>query len=311
MIRIAQLADSLDTVHVTTVPKQKHIPDNYVRLKPQYCGVCGTDCHFLSKDLICPGHEFSGLVVEVGSEVKDIVPGDRVAVEPIIGCEKCNECVRGYRIICKETKALGFQLQGGMADEVVIPRYTVHKLPENVTFKAASLTEPLAVAVHALRLAGYDTNHEKDDILIIGAGVIGLMIIVGAAHYGFKKISISAKYPYQRDNAIRLGKLLGVDVTTYNDKFEGLTIPPDTIMETVGGRTNTLNDSINQVKPGGRIFLLGGFVGDVKINAWTLLIKLAPIIPSLCYNPNDFQETLQILSKHGDLLSQFFYHTRI
>jgi len=174
--------------------------------------------------------------------------------------------------------------------------------------QTGALTEPLAVAVHAFRTLGYHLGKESTDkIVVLGCGTIGLMMLVVAPYFGFKSISITAKYPFQIEAAHKICKVVGLEVTVYDPNLTGLLKPPDVIIETVGGSASTVADAIKHIKNGGKIAILGVFEpGKIAIDALILLVKGLTIIGSNLYDhtssPPDFGVALQILQEHGESL---------
>jgi L-iditol 2-dehydrogenase len=150
------------------------------------CGVCGSDLHFYRGELplppgTCMGHEMSGEVTEVGPGVDDFHPGDRVCIEPLLFCGSCQYCRSGQYQLCRQRQLLGTPLPGGFARYVQVPSYCLYRLPDDIDFEVGSLVEPLAVAVHGLRLAGLSVG---DRVLVLGAGTIGLMAVTVAREMG-------------------------------------------------------------------------------------------------------------------------------
>ncbi|XP_058085896.1 sorbitol dehydrogenase-like isoform X2 [Magnolia sinica] len=168
-----------------------------VRVRMKAVGICGSDVHYLKtmrcadfvmKEPMVLGHECAGIIAEVGSEVKSLVVGDRVALEPGISCWRCNHCKGGRYNLCPDMKFFGSPpVHGSLANEVVHPSDLCFKLPDNVSLEEGAMCEPLSVGVHACRRAdvGPETN-----VLIMGAGPIGLVTMLAARAFGAPKIVI-------------------------------------------------------------------------------------------------------------------------
>jgi len=144
-------------------------------------GICGSDLHayhgrhpFIQLPVV-PGHEFAGAVVEVGANVHDFVPGQRVTVEPSLVCGVCHNCTRGRYNICERLRVIGCQTTGALGEYLAVPASKTLLLPDSVTWDQAVMVEPLAVAVHAVRLARFQSVQPGANVLILGAGTIGLM----------------------------------------------------------------------------------------------------------------------------------------
>lgn len=167
---------------------------------------------FIVKEPMVIGHECAGIIEEVGEEVKHLVVGDRVALEPGISCWRCNLCKEGRYNLCPEMKFFATPpVHGSLANQVVHPADLCFKLPENVSLEEGAMCEPLSVGVHACRRAevGPETN-----VLVMGAGPIGLVTMLAARAFGVPKIVIVDV----DDNRLSVAKQLGaygiVKVTT-------------------------------------------------------------------------------------------------
>ena len=162
-----------------------------VRLKPHYCGICGTDLHeYAMGPIVIPskphslngsvlpqvlGHEFSAEILEVGKAVKHLAVGDRVSVMPLLFCGTCYYCRRGLNHLCQSMACVGLSFQwGGIAEQAVVPASHVNKLHENMSMRAGALVEPTAVAAYGVDRAGVRPG---DTVLITGAGPIGALAI--------------------------------------------------------------------------------------------------------------------------------------
>lgn len=150
--------------------------DNEIKVKVYACGICGTDIHLMhdtypSKPPIITGHEFSGVVAEVGRNVTDFKVGDRiVTLTAIETCEECEWCRQGLRMLCPERKSVGSGIDGGFAEYVILPAKHAFHLPDGVSLKTAALCEPLACVVRSV--CERTTVHAGDYVLVSGAGVM-------------------------------------------------------------------------------------------------------------------------------------------
>lgn len=178
-----------------------------VRVK--YAGICGSDLHVYNghhataiKPVVM-GHEFAGEIAEVGEDGKGrFQPGDRVVVQPYTSCDVCDTCVQGRDNVCRQLRILGIHIDGCFAEYVKVPLKKVYKIPENVSFRLASLTEPLAVAVHDVRRSRLAVG---ETALIIGGGPIGLLIAMVARYAGASRVVISEPNQYRIGIAEGLG----------------------------------------------------------------------------------------------------------
>jgi threonine 3-dehydrogenase len=185
-----------------------------VKIRVARTGICGTDLHIESWDAwaagainppLVPGHEFSGHVVEVGSEVATVAVGDEVSGEGHIVCGRCRNCRAGRRHLCIHTSSVGVNRDGAFAEYVVIPESNVWRHPEGMDLDLAAIFDPLGNAVHtalSFPLVG-------EDVLITGAGPIGLMAAAVARHVGARFIVVTDV----NDERLELATKMGADLT--------------------------------------------------------------------------------------------------
>jgi 2-desacetyl-2-hydroxyethyl bacteriochlorophyllide A dehydrogenase len=255
-------------------------------VKIRNCGVCGSDLHWYHGGFpippVCPGHEISGEVVEIGAGVGSVRLGDRVAIEPLIVCRECSYCRTGNYQLCRRFRVLGTMVNGGFAEYVAMPAYALFPLPSELGWDVGALSEPLAVCVHAVRLAGVRLGER---VLVLGAGSIGLLAVVAARAAGAAEVLITARYPHQAAAAEALGGR--PFATTFEDSARlsdfAREYPIDAVIETVGGAADTVNEAVQLVRPGGVVSVLGVFTGSVSCNGLLLVLKEVQIIGSLTY----------------------------
>ncbi|MCM3790671.1 zinc-binding dehydrogenase [Domibacillus indicus] len=213
MKAVMKTAPGYDNMELDSIEEPK-AASGQVKIKVEYTGICGTDMHTFSgqyrnsKTPLVLGHEFSGTVVEVGENVTKVKVGDRVTSETTFEtCGECEYCREKDYNLCSNRKGIGTQVNGSFAEYVVSREESVHKLPDNVSFEAASLTEPLACCVHA---ALEKTTIEKDDkVLVFGPGPIGLLQCQVIKAQGAFVILAGITKDAKR---LELAKSLGVDV---------------------------------------------------------------------------------------------------
>lgn len=202
-----------DQMSLVDIPEPVAVDDK-VKIKVSYTGICGSDIHTFKGEYSNPmlpvvlGHEFSGVVVEVGKDVKHVKVGDRVTSETTFTtCGECEYCLEKDYNLCSNRKGLGTQANGSFSEYVISREESVHVLAEEISLLAASLTEPLACCVHA---ALEKTTVTKDDkVLIFGPGPIGLLLAqVAKAQGAFVILSgITKDMP-----RLELAKSMGIDV---------------------------------------------------------------------------------------------------
>ncbi|HBF5763541.1 TPA: zinc-binding dehydrogenase [Clostridioides difficile] len=214
MKAVVKTKQGYDNVEVLEVEEPKATGDK-VKIKVEYSGICGSDIHSFKgeyaniKAPVTLGHEFSGIVVEVGEDVKNIKVGDRVTSETTFEtCEKCIYCETKDYNLCPTRKGIGTQVNGSFAEYVLSREESIHVLPENVSLLSAALTEPLACCVHAA--LEKTTIESSDTVLIIGPGPIGLLLAQVVKSQGATVIMSGVTKDKER---LEIAKNLGVDRT--------------------------------------------------------------------------------------------------
>lgn len=179
--------------HVEVTDIKEPVPGpNEVKIKVHACGICGTDLHVLHDTTInAPpvvlGHEFSGIITEVGSDVTRFKPGDRVVSETTVeSCGYCQYCVSGNHNICANRRGLGRTGDGAFANYLILRQQLIHVLPDSIDLDEAALLEPLACTVHAVIETG--TIHAGDVVLVSGPGAIGLFALQCAKSEGARVV---------------------------------------------------------------------------------------------------------------------------
>lgn len=180
------------------------------------CGICGTDVHIYhgekgSADVTPPvvlGHEFAGVVVEVGAEVTGVKPGDHVALDPNMYCNQCMPCRMGKKQECEHLFALGVNVNGGFAEYSVCPETQCFKVRDNISFDEAAMAEPLACVVHGIDQAQIQPGQT---VLVIGGGTIGLMMVQMARLCGASTVILSEPVEMRRKIGMEVGADAAID----------------------------------------------------------------------------------------------------
>lgn len=278
------------------------------------CGICGSDLHYYAggekPPRACPGHEIAGEIVAVGRDTAARV-GAHVAVEPLVTCGQCSACRTGDYQLCVRLRIIGHSVDGGFADFVRAPASATFELPENVDVEVGALTEPLAVAVHALRLL---MPTPGDRHLILGSGTIGLMSVAAAAAAGAGEIWITARHPQQEAAALRLGatRVFRGAQAEAELREAAQAQPIDAVIETVGGTANTLEQAIHLVRAGGSVAVLGIFSESPRLDALLLVVREVRLIGSMTYGRSgaraDFDRALAILARDPERFRALITH---
>ncbi|MCD9624062.1 alcohol dehydrogenase catalytic domain-containing protein [Rhabdothermincola salaria] len=259
-----------------------------VRVTVASAGICGSDLHLLGL----------GLPLTFGHEVAGTLPdGTPVAVEPLAPCGVCPACVGGDHARCVLGPAivLGVGLDGGMADQVLVPESAVARLPGGVALADASLVEPLAVAVHGVRRGGVGGG---DRVAVVGGGTIGQMALVAAQAAG-ATVDLEARHDRQREAAARLGA----------GEVEG---HYDVVVEAAGS-VSALARAVDATRPGGTVVLLGSYWdGDVTMPGLAVTMKEVSLVPSTMYGrvgpSRDIDVAATILGARPDLADAVITH---
>jgi len=247
-----------------------------VRMKA--VGICGSDVHFFRrlelggyvvKEPMVIGHECAGIIEDVGSEVKHLVPGDRVALEPGISCWRCEPCKQGFYNLCSEMKFFATPpVHGSLANQIVHPAYLCFKLPDNLTLEEGAMCEPLSVGVHACRRAsvGPETN-----VLIMGAGPIGLVTVLCARAFGAPRIIIADVDEERLSMAKNVGSdeciLVSKDSQDIDEevtRIKNATGRNINVTFDCAGFAKTMSTGLKATSAGGRICLVG--MGQNEMN---------------------------------------------
>lgn len=202
-------------LRVEEVPVRK-LKDNEVKIQVKYCGICGTDIHIFHGDGGCcdvtpplvPGHEFSGVVAEVGAGVKTVKVGDRVTGDPNDMCGECYFCKNGMQHFCKNNIGIGTTVDGGFAEYVIVREKQVYKLSDELSFIEAAMAEPISCCLHGIDLCNIKAG---DTVLVIGGGPIGMIMMQLAKNAGASKVIMSEPVEEKREQALKLGATKTID----------------------------------------------------------------------------------------------------
>jgi 2-desacetyl-2-hydroxyethyl bacteriochlorophyllide A dehydrogenase len=244
--------------------KEKPIPpvkDDKVLIKVKTCGLCGTDL-LIYEGLYpvffpySPGHEFSGEVVDAGSEVSKFKKGDRIVVNPNFDCGTCYYCKKGLPHLCENMKNKGIKSNGGFAEYCLLPEKMVYKLPESISFEDAVFIEPLSCALHTLDEAAV----QKGDIVaIIGGGTMGLLCLQLSKSAGADKVIVSELIKKKRHLAEKLGATVVCDpaVEDLPSMVKSCSSRgADVVIDNVGSQ-ETFGDAVQSLRRNGRFVLSG------------------------------------------------------
>jgi threonine dehydrogenase-like Zn-dependent dehydrogenase len=296
-------------------------PPGWVVVKSAANGICGSDLHYLqgyTRHLVhdenlpaVMGHEAAGVVAKLGVGVEDLKVGDRVALEPLHACRElglkpCPMCQTGNYQLCPNLSIVGVpigrMIPGGYGEYCLYHSTRVFKIPDHISLEEAALLDTLACTVHAINLA---RPVPGETAVVIGCGIIGIDTIQCLKAAGLKDILAVSKYDWQGEMArsygatevvITAGRLDPVKEVKRLTQGWGV----DQVYECVGGNTNALQEALGMVRPKGKIIMEGVFSGDRPFDLLTLLLREAPVLPSMCYSyyggKREFQMALDMVS---------------
>jgi L-iditol 2-dehydrogenase len=271
-------------------PDPQIAPDE-ILLRVKACGICGSDVHGIDGSTgrrippIIMGYEAAGVIAQVGALVPEWKVGDRVTFDITLHCGMCYFCRRGMFNLCKQRRIVGvstpaFRVHGAFAEYVVVPHRVLYRLPDNLSFEHAALMEPLSVAAHAIRLVSIGLC---DTVAVIGAGVIGLLLVQLLRLAGCEQI-IAVDVEQER---LQRALALGADVALLSDPgkvsdevhrhTEGR--GADVVFEAVG-LTQTVQMAVESVREGGTVALIGNLSATVDLPLQKVVTRQLNLIGS-------------------------------
>ena len=292
-------------VRVDEVAEPRPPVGRQITVAPRWCGICGTDLHEYAAGPIVTsvephpltgarlpqilGHEFSGDVVAVGSEVTGVRPGDRVSIMPLIYCGSCEYCRQGLQQLCTTMACTGLSAAwGGMAELATVEEYQVFRLPDEVTDEQGALIEPCAVAAYAVARGRVRPG---DSVLIAGAGPIGTLAALCAAAAGAGDVYITEPNTGRRNRAdqLGLGEVLDPAATDIpgelHERTRGLGV--DVAFECVG-QAAALETCVESVRRRGTVVQVGLHLTRCEVDPMLWAVKDLTIAGVWCYGVNDW-----------------------
>lgn len=251
-------------MEVREVPAPKLKANNDVLLKVAVVGVCGSDVHYFKNGRIgdqiikypfTVGHECSAIVAAVGKSVTRVKPGNRVAVDPEIACLRCDQCLNHKFNRCRNQRFLGCpeQMEGCLCEYIVMPEENCFKIGEGMSLIQAALVEPLSIGIYAVTLLRHKA---PQSIGILGAGPIGLSVLLALKHAGVGVVFVTDKI----DERMKIAKQVGATWVGHPDRDDVVEkIQPnsvDAVFECCGEQ-DALDQAIELLKPGGELLIVG------------------------------------------------------
>ena len=290
----------VEQLEIQQIADPECAPDEVI-VQVSSCGICGTDLHifhgeYMSNFPMVPGHEFHGRIVEVGQNVRNLLVGDRVAVDPNLYCGNCSRCRSEQSNHCLNISLVGVTRNGGFAEYVNVPERACYPIPDQMSDTQAAFIEPLACVVYALQRTPVFPG---DRVLIVGAGPMGLLLVQAMRHCNASLIAVLEKQGHR----LRLAHSMGANAlvpSSPEQNHELASIAPDgfDVVIDATGVPSVIENAISYLKPRGRFLQFGVAPMGAKIeiepyalfrNDWSLIGSFA-----LCYT---FQPAIDWLNQ--------------
>ncbi|HSB72364.1 MAG TPA: alcohol dehydrogenase catalytic domain-containing protein [Candidatus Methylomirabilis sp.] len=291
-----------------------------VIIQVQATGLCGTDLslyhwkesmvrQFKPEPPLVMGHEFAGVVAEVGAGVTGLKVGDRVTANPMIYCGQCYFCKSGRHSICDDRPMVGLRFNGCFARYIAIRQENVYPLPPEASFEAASMSEVLCVALHTLDRVPVGPG---DAVAVVGAGPMGFLILLAAKAAGASRLVMTG-LTVDADR-LKVAKALGahtivVDQENPVEAVRDLTrgLGPDVVFE-CAGHPSGVPQALSLVRKGGRIGVLGQGYGESSFNTTILSYREVELIGVRSYDPRVWHRSYDVLASHQFPLEDLITH---
>ena len=305
----AALFEGPHRLHVAEKPLRP-LQDEEVLIKVESCGVCGTDVHIVegtsrSNRPVVLGHEYAGLVEEVGRNVTGVDLGRRVAIDPNISCRTCYYCRRGLVHLCSNLRALGVDIDGGMAEYCIVPATQAYALPEGMSPEACAFIEPVSCVLHGIDRAKIQSG---DTVVIVGAGTMGLIMLQFARNAGATQVIVVEPLEHKREIAKKLGadEVISPSESDVRSAVFDLTgVGADVVIE-CAGKAQAVELALELVRRGGVVELFGVCpIGEkIPIEPNQVYFKELKIVGSYI-NPNTFSRAISVLHSGLVLIDLF------
>lgn len=304
-MKAARFYELKEPLRIESIPVPV-IKDDEVLVQVKAVGLCGSDVSIAiggyiktTQNPITLGHEASGVIVKVGNQVKDWMPGDRVSLFPGVKCRSCYNCLSGNEYHCTNAETMGVNRDGALAEYIAWPARSLVKLPENLPFTiGAIITDAVATPYHALKYRG--ALEKGESIAIYGAGGLGMHAIQIAKLLGAGKI-IAVDV---REEQLERAKKAGADITINADlenpvkrikeetKGQGVDLAAEFI-----GNKNTYDQTINSIRWGGRAVFVGIGPEPISVKPLKLIERQLDIRGSFGFRINTISELANLISE--------------
>lgn len=301
----ALLLKEYKNLTVTDMPEPE-VGEHDVLVQIRACGICGSDIHGFDGSSgrrvppLIMGHEASGVAVKTGCAVTKAKAGDRVTFDSMVSCGQCSFCERDQMNLCNNRRVLGvscndYRQHGCFAEYTVVPEHIIYKIPDNLLFEHAAMIEPVSVAVHAVKRTPIT---EDDTAVVVGAGMIGLLVVQALKSAGCGKIIAVDLAEEKLSLAKELGADLGINpnstdaIQTILKTTDGDGV--DVAMEVVGA-TPTVQTAIEATRKGGSVTLVGNLAPKVDFPLQSVVTRELTIYGT-CGSNGEYPECIDLLS---------------
>jgi D-xylulose reductase len=298
-------------VGYSEIPKPTLQSEHDVLVAVNYTGICGSDVHywvhgaigdFVVKEPMVLGHESAGTIVEVGSAVKDLQPGDRVALEPGFPCRRCHDCRSGHYNLCPDMRfAATPPIHGTLTGLWNAPADFCYKLPDNVSLEEGAMIEPLAVAVHITKQA---TVKPGDSVVVMGAGPVGLLCAAVARAYGASKVvsvdivqsKLDLATSFASTHSYLSQRISAEENAAALKKAAGLGRGADVVIDASGAEPS-IQTSLHTVRMGGTYVQGGMGKSDITFPIMQLCMKEVTAKGSFRYGAGDYALAIELVAQ--------------
>jgi len=272
-----------------------------VLIEVSHCGVCGTDLHMVLEGMGRPGsiggHEYSGRIVALGADVSGWELGTEVIGGPEARCGRCPYCRRGRPSLCEARPGLGGEskFQGAFAEFVAVHESQLLRVPASLSLRQAALTEPLAVALHALTLSEVEAGQR---VLVTGAGPLGLLVVAALHARGVRDITVSEPAPARLERAGKVGatrRVRPAELETPVMPYALVDEPYDVAIE-CSGRPEAMESALGQLGPMGRLVLVGTGLRRPRLDHNRILLCELVVTGAFTYDEDGFAAALDLLA---------------
>jgi 2-desacetyl-2-hydroxyethyl bacteriochlorophyllide A dehydrogenase len=311
-MKVAQF-EKPHVLNVTTKPLRT-LSEGEVLVQVQACGVCGTDVHIVegtsrSTPPVVLGHEYAGIVTDIAKGTTSVAVGQHVGVDPNISCDTCFYCRRGLVHLCENLRALGVDIDGGMAEYCIVPIKQIYSLPQDMSYELSAFIEPISCAIHGIDLAKIKAG---DTVVILGGGTIGLLMLQLARSAGAARIIVVEPLEHKRKLASELGAdvILNPAELDVNSAILDLTkVGADVVIECVG-KPQTAQLALELARRGGVVEFFGvcSMGEKISVEPNQVYFKELTIVGSYV-NPHTFDRSIAMLQSGKVRVDMFQLNT--